>query len=164
MKALLFWLGIVITTTAGIRIVQQKKHILANSRSVLLTLQPRDPRSLMQGDYMVLRYELAQSAPGDQLQRRGKLVLKLDANNIGTFQRLHDASALAADEQLIDYRNYNGIEIGAESFFFQEGTGQTFKRAKYAELKISPDGEYLLTALCDEKRLVLKAEVTTPND
>ena len=158
MKNLLFWLGLAVTTASGAWMVQQKEHILADGRTVLLALLPRDPRSLMQGDYMVLRYDLAAKVPHGQLKRRGKLVVKLDANNVGTFARLHDATPLAADEQLIDYRNYHGLEIGAESFFFEERTGKTFDRAKFAELKVSNEGECLLKALCDEQRVVLKAE------
>ena len=158
MKTLLFWFGIVFTTTAAAWMIQQKEAILAEGRTVLLELRPRDPRSLMQGDYMVLRYALADQAPKDQLQRRGQLVVKLDGNHVGSFVRLHDATPLAADEQLIAYRSYDGLAIGAESYFFEEGKGSTFDRAKYAELRVAVAGECLLTGLCDEQRQLLKAE------
>jgi uncharacterized membrane-anchored protein len=156
MKTLVFWLGLALVSAAAAWLVQQKENVLAHGRTVLLELRPRDPRSLMQGDYMALRYALADQTPVSKLQRRGLLVVKLDANNVGKFERLHDSTALADDEQLIEYRNLNGIQIGAESFFFEERTGGTYNRAKYAELKISRDGECLLTHLCDEERVQLK--------
>src|SRR3546814_7520410 len=36
--------------------VLQKQRVLDDGRTVLLALRPVDPRSLIQGDYMVLRY------------------------------------------------------------------------------------------------------------
>ncbi|KIG15596.1 putative membrane protein [Enhygromyxa salina] len=36
----------------------QKERVLSTGQTVLLPLAPVDPRSLMQGDYMILRYEL----------------------------------------------------------------------------------------------------------
>lgn len=155
MKTVVFWFGLAFITVSAAWLVRQKETILAHGRTVLLELRPRDPRSLMQGDYMALRYAIADQAHADKLPRRGQLVVKLDANNVGKFARLHDKTALAAAEQLIEYRNLNGIVIGAESFFFEERTGDAYNRAKYAELKISRSGECLLTHLCDEARSVL---------
>ena len=39
--------------------IWQKEDVLANGRTILLELAPVDPRSLMQGDYMALRFRLA---------------------------------------------------------------------------------------------------------
>ncbi|MCI0507948.1 MAG: GDYXXLXY domain-containing protein, partial [Gammaproteobacteria bacterium] len=36
-----------------------KEQVLANGKVMLLDLAPRDPRSILQGDYMVLRYRMA---------------------------------------------------------------------------------------------------------
>ncbi len=155
MKTIAFWLGLGIFVFTAAWIVRQKEDLLAHGRTVLLELRPRDPRSLMQGDYMALRYALADQAPKENLPHRGKLVVKIDSNNVGHYARLHDRSPMAADEQVIEYRDLNGIVIGAESYFFQEGTAARYGGAKYAELRISPKGECLLVALCDESRTKL---------
>ena len=49
-------LGILAIVNAQIAI---KEGIIEDGRIVLLRLAPRDPRSLMQGDYMALRYAMA---------------------------------------------------------------------------------------------------------
>jgi uncharacterized membrane-anchored protein len=38
--------------------IYEKERLLANGRLVLLELAPVDPRSLMQGDYLALRFRL----------------------------------------------------------------------------------------------------------
>lgn len=42
--------------------VQSYERVLANGQSVLLRLSPVDPRSLMQGDYMIINYEVNDAA------------------------------------------------------------------------------------------------------
>src|SRR5205807_976804 len=44
-------------------LVVEKERLLAEGAPILLELRPRDPRSLMQGDYMELRYALADVIP-----------------------------------------------------------------------------------------------------
>ncbi len=158
MKTILFYLGLAFTLSASTWMIWQKEDTLAHGRTVLLELRPRDPRSLMQGDYMVLAYAIATEVSRDQLRPSGRLIVRLDENGVGKYARLDDGGALSADEQRIEYHDRGGLEIGAESFFFEEGTGGTFAQAKYAELKVSQSGECLLTALCDEKRERLKPE------
>jgi uncharacterized membrane-anchored protein len=156
MKTLLFWFGLLFITAASAWMIQGKEQVLSKGRTLLLELVPTDPRSLMQGDYMVLAYALANQAPQDQLQRRGKVVVKLDERGVGTFARLDNGSPTAPDELVIDYRNHGGMKISAESFFFEEGTAKAYQPAKYAELKVSETGECLLTGLRDEKLDLLK--------
>lgn len=58
----------------------QKKQLLNSGRSVLLKLAPLDPRSIMQGDFMRLRFAM-QSALRDQQEQRnhdGQIVVALD--------------------------------------------------------------------------------------
>ncbi|WP_201534195.1 GDYXXLXY domain-containing protein [Psychrobacter ciconiae] len=51
-------LGLIITLSAVNISIAKYESQLANGRVVLLKLAPVDPRSLMQGDYMVLNYQL----------------------------------------------------------------------------------------------------------
>ncbi len=39
-------------------LIYKKENILKSGKTVLLKLAPRDPRSLIQGDFMSLRYDL----------------------------------------------------------------------------------------------------------
>ena len=48
--------GLVLVLGAVNLSIRDKEGVLADGRLVLFQLRPVDPRSLMQGDYMILRY------------------------------------------------------------------------------------------------------------
>ena len=136
----------------------ENEQLLANGQVVLLKLAPIDPRSLIQGDYMALRYALAGDVDTSDLPNRGRLVIKLDPNNVATFQRLyHPAQPLAPDERLLEYhKRTSGLDwrgeslyIGAESFFFQEGHAEYYDKAAYGELRVTASGQSVLVGLRD---------------
>ncbi len=129
--------------------IYKKEQTLNTGQTVLLELAPVDPRSLMQGDYMRLRYALAREVKGE-LGSTGKLVVEIDPQGRGLFKRLADTTPPAANEQLLVYRNRDGIRLGAESFFFQEGQAKQYEKAKYGELRVDAKGQSVLVGLRDE--------------
>ncbi|MFP6763547.1 MAG: GDYXXLXY domain-containing protein [Planctomycetaceae bacterium] len=147
-----------LVSTAGVLIVfnwmiLDREQLLDSAQTVYLELAPRDPRSLLQGDYMVLNYVVtgeAGSRVGRQA-RSGWLVLRLDARRVGHLARIDNGQPLAADEIRIRFTRNQRVEIGAESFFFQEGTADRYQSASYAALQVAPDGDCVLTGLLDSK-------------
>ena len=135
----------------------QREDLIANGAPLFLELAPVDPRSLMQGDYMDLRYGLVDWQAAETMPLRGMLVIKRDERNIGSFVRVYQAGEqLAANEILVKYRNIGyEIRIGAESYFFQEGDAPLYENAKYGGLRVSPTGDIAITGLYEEnlKRL-----------
>jgi uncharacterized membrane-anchored protein len=143
----------------------QKQRILASGHTVLLPLAPVDPRSLMQGDYMQLRYELEfeiEQAFGQpfvelhdraDIPRHGELVIAVDEEGVGHFVRIHDGTPLHERERLLEYRLREdwgqNLRVGAESFLFEEGTAALYQHARYGELVLSDDGEAILVGLRD---------------
>ena len=149
--ALLAGLAILAAVNYG---VHQREQLLASGRVVLLELAPVDPRSLMQGDYMALRFAAAAAAFGagrTAMQTAdGHLVLRLDGRGVGEFARFDDGSALAADEIRMRYRVRAGRpKFGTNAFFFQEGTADRYAQASYGELRVGAAGEAILTGLRD---------------
>jgi uncharacterized membrane-anchored protein len=140
-----------------------REGISFGGRTVLLELAPIDPRSLMQGDFMALRFRLANEAfTHDKLKglKDGAIVLVLDSNNIGTFRRFADGGSLASDEAIIRYHIRNGKpEFATNAFFFQEGQVDLYRYAKYGEFKVSPEGEAILIAMRDSKLQILGPKV-----
>ena len=138
--------------------VNQKETILSEGQLVLLELAPVDPRSLMQGDYMVLNYAISRGLPSDSIQKRGYVVVTLDENGVAVRQRLQaGTSPLAAGELLLNYTGDRWqINVGAESYFFEEGSAETFEVAKYGGLRIDNKGNSLLVGLYDEERRLLE--------
>jgi uncharacterized membrane-anchored protein len=135
--------------------IVQKETLLKDGQLVLLELAPVDPRSLMQGDYMALRYKIAEDTTEGENPKRGYCVVRLDSNGIAEKVRLqNDLTPLQEAEHLIKYTapdNWN-INIGAESFFFQEGQAEKYEKAKFGGIRIDKAGNSLLVGLYDEQR------------
>lgn len=136
-----------------------KELTIKNGKTVLLRLAPRDPRSLMQGDYMILRYDIPFSLfNNENEQYRGKLVITLDSNNIANFKRIYKGEKLSQNEFLLSYKNKKGISFGAEAFFFQEGNAKLYSDAKYGMLKIDKNGDSVLIGLCAKDFKLIKKQ------
>lgn len=136
--------------------ILRKEDTLANGRLVLLELRPVDPRSLMQGDYMLLRYGAAAFPPAEVIEKlssRGVLVLKLDGTGVGSFARLDDGSPLAADETRLRYKGplwQSELCLGAESYFLQEGDAEFYANARFGMLRVDQAGNSILVGLAGE--------------
>ena len=130
----------------------KKERILSNGDLVLLELAPVDPRSLMQGDYMQLRYAISQNTADNSVLKRGFCVVKLNAKGIGEKVRLQKGNTPKnANELLIEYTagKWGSINVGAESYFFQEGEGEKYENAKYGGIKVDEKGNSVLVGLYD---------------
>jgi len=131
--------------------IYARERLVRNGTQVFLRLAPVDPRSFMQGDYMRLRFQVADQAgsqPGMREGKSGRIVLALDANHVGSFRRIDDGRPPAPGEALIRFRvrNWSG-RLATDSFFFEEGQGPAYARAAYGEFRLAPDGEAILTGL-----------------
>jgi uncharacterized membrane-anchored protein len=128
--------------------IYRKEQLLANGRVVLLELVPVDPRSLMQGDYMALRFHLQNDVSRSAALRDGSMVVALDNRGIAVFRRLDHGAPLASGEFRLRYRvRASQVKLGTGAFFFQEGQQQFYQTAHYAEARIDDSGEMLLTGL-----------------
>lgn len=140
---------------------EKEKH-LAEGELVYLRLAPVDPRSLMQGDYMALRFELGNNIrsalprpnnnSGGFLQSsQGQVVVTLDQNRVATFKRLRSGnSPLASNELALAYRvRDNQVKFATNAFFFQEGRAALFESARYGQFRVNDEGEPLLVAMYD---------------
>lgn len=125
-----------------------KEQLIRYGQPILLELAPVDPRSLIQGDYMALRYKIAADLETVDLPPRGKLVIKVAENGVASFVRVDDGTPLAADERLLTYykRDWQ-IDLGPTSFFFQEGTAEDYEEAEYGELRVDASGTTILVGL-----------------
>jgi len=119
-----------------------KERIKTDGQRILLELAPVDPRSLMQGDYMALRFSLARNI---QAVASGSAPLHIDANGVATL------AEESADAPRIRYRlRDNGIWLGTNAYFFEEGTAERYAHARYGEFRLDrKTGEAVLTGLVD---------------
>lgn len=214
----------------------KNESILNDGETVLLELRPVDPRSIMQGDYMALRFSL-----GDEV-RRGEerfpnvvteefatdsiavdvditaindedttavnngdeivevveddsvtveendnediavavteenpyqdynvykyCVVRLDKDRVAHYVRLtNSADDLQKNEILLRYEIGKStwekyVYFGSDSYFFQEGTGDKYAKARYGMFKVATKGGLIgscnLVGLCGEDKQLIK--------
>jgi uncharacterized membrane-anchored protein len=121
-----------------------KERIKSGGEIILLELAPVDPRSLMQGDYMALRFKLADEI---DTAESGLAPLAVDEKGVA---RLNPSAQTATLR--IRYRVRNGqVWLGTNAYFFEEGTARDFTGARYGEFRLDREtGEAVLTGLRDE--------------
>jgi uncharacterized membrane-anchored protein len=138
--------------------VMKKETLLSEGKLVLLQLAPVDPRSLMQGDYMTLRYAITRETATDEIPKRGYCVIGLDSGIVAKKIRLQPhRTPLQANEYLIEYTAGKWeLNIGASSYFFQEGQAEKYAKAKYGGIRIDQQGNSLLIGLYDEHQRLIQ--------
>lgn len=133
--------------------IAAKERLRANGRTMYLAMGPRDPRSLMQGDYMALNFDLARQVGSSvdlAYDQQYVAVLQLNDRGIGTAVRLEDGRPLSANEVRFRFRVRHGsVWLGTNAFFFQEGDEERFRLARFGEFRVSAEGEALLVDLRD---------------
>ncbi|MEO8018979.1 MAG: GDYXXLXY domain-containing protein [Pseudomonadota bacterium] len=135
-----------------------KERIKTNGERIFLALAPIDPRSLMQGDYMALRFDLASHiAAGES----GRAPLLVDSRGIATFSFDPNATGLR-----IRYRVRNGqVWLGTNAYFFEEGSAERYAGARYGEFRIDRDsGEAVLVGLADKDLRKMGAPLPNSSD
>ena len=173
--------GLLLVLVAAGWTVWNNEKILREGKVVLLELAPVDPRSLMQGDYMALRFALADEArnlyrdtrdatsaanlPETLAVSDGYLIVRINENRVASLVRLVgnvdtlNASALNPDEVAIYYRMREGsLKLATNAFFFQEGKAAIFEEAKYGEFRVGANGEPRLVGMRNKKLELLGNE------
>ena len=131
--------------------IWQKEKVIAEGKTFLVELGRYDPRSLIQGDYMRLWYDIPDDIRRgiEETRRDGKVVVTLDGSGVARVLRLHvKGEELSEGEHLLSFRfRKNRAYLGARSFFFQEGHAQFYENARYGELKVDDAGDSVLIGL-----------------
>ncbi len=149
---ILLVIGVVLVLGAVNWSILAKERIKANGERIYLALAPVDPRSLMQGDYMALRFAIAD---------------RIDSTASGSAPLLVDSKGIAilnpdsATEGLrIRYRVRNGqIWLGTNAYFFEEGSAGSFTEARFGEFRVDrASGEAVLVGLADQDLRKLGAQ------
>ena len=142
------------------------EQYLKHSRTIYIELAPVDPRSLLQGDYMVLNYllnfvdqensahhlkqhEFMTYVQLDHKQRIRHLAFDQSAFPNGTYQPLMIKNPR---------QNLRDLYPAANSFMFAEGLEPCYREAKFAELKVNDIGKAMLVGLFDKHLKSLQCE------
>ncbi|MGC6343079.1 GDYXXLXY domain-containing protein [Bisgaard Taxon 45] len=142
--------------------IHKYEDILANGESIILKTAPVDPRSLMQGDYMTLNYEILADI-GEEWEKNLEeektqyfiyALLKRDSLGIATLCRLETKVPTTFDGCTPNI--YLPINVSmwwprlpSQDYFFAEGKGEYYAQAEYAEYRFK-GGKALLFRLLDK--------------
>lgn len=156
-RGALIALGLVLALAVVNFAIVSRERLLAEGEVVLLELAPVDPRSLMQGDYMSLRFAIEddlRSALGDpswarDAHRDGYAVLALAPDHTVRFVREQASSEPVGEGEIaLRYRLRSGeLRIVTNAYFFPEGQAARYEHARFGELRVGTDGEALLTRM-----------------
>lgn len=129
--------------------IWQKEALISSGRPVFIELAPVDPRSLMQGDYMALNFQMAALDREDiATLRRAMVIAKVDGRGVAVMQGLAGDRSLASDEILIELvQTGSGLRPATNAWYFKEGEAQRWSKAKYGEFRIDDKGRALLVNL-----------------
>lgn len=165
MRNTILWIVLVFTLAIPASLILDKEKILKTGTTILLELGRKDPRSIMQGDYMTLVYRIA-----DEIRNKipdtvkdGSIVIKPDDKGVATLQRAYqEGDPLREGEHILRYRKRGAnVRIASEAFFFQEGQARTYGQARYGELKVDRTGNAILVGLRDAQfKELLPVEVS----
>lgn len=144
--------SLVLTLAVANGAIWQKELLIARGQPVYVELAPVDPRSLMQGDYMRLNFNLPfdRQLEMQELLRgqRPHAIARRDARGVATLLRIDSGAPLAADEMRIELTPKGGRWIlVSDAWFFAEGEAERWAKAKYGEFRVEPGGRALLVGL-----------------
>jgi uncharacterized membrane-anchored protein len=144
-------LGALLVLLAVNHSIRAKEQIIGTGEPIYLALAPVDPRSLMQGDYMALRFQLADQIEGTQLDERSsgysRVPIQVDARRVATLA----TPGAGTNQRFIRYRLREGrVWLGTNAYFFEEGSADRFNDARFGEFRLDREsGEAVLVGLRD---------------
>lgn len=148
-------IGLAISAVATWAVVNggiwQKETLIAQGQPLFVELVPVDPRSLMQGDYMALRFALpavTDPAPGLLQPTRPKVLARRDARGVATLHALTPGASPTPAELLIELTPKDGDWVlVTDAWFFAEGEAARWAAARYGEFRVDGSGRALLVGL-----------------
>lgn len=140
--------------------VRSKEQVIAHGTRILISLVPVDPRSLMQGDYMALNFEIPPSlreSLDKVLEPRVKVLAQVDAEGRARVLRMVGPGESAGPGHiLLPLQRLKGRwVVVTDAFFFTEGEGEPYEKAQYGDFRVLPDGRALLVGLADAQGQVI---------
>ncbi|MGB8002272.1 MAG: GDYXXLXY domain-containing protein [Anaerobacillus sp.] len=128
---------------------------IQSGKEVRLALEPVDPRSMLQGDYVNLRYDISTLAGATNFTANKKIKVVLSPTSEKTYEyggyykmegnwnKPYEPTDGDIVVNGITYSN-NDVQYGIESFFIPEGSGDEFEDITVAVIKVSENGDALL--------------------
>ncbi len=153
----LIWLVVILMVSFIAYNGVKNEVALQSGKEVRLALAPVDPRSMLQGDYVTLRYDIS-TLPGTVLPSNKKIKVVLTPTSEGLYEyggyykiegKWNKSYEPSDDDIVMNGTTYSDhdVQYGIESFFIPEGAGDSFEGITTAIIKVSESGNALLIEL-----------------
>ncbi|OEH84929.1 hypothetical protein BHU72_06980 [Desulfuribacillus stibiiarsenatis] len=145
--------------------VGTSEQALVHGKPVKLELVPLDPRSIMQGDYVILNYTISQlfAENGQQFPdfvmgeewshgQTVQIVLTPDEQGVHQFKEMYEGQEIGPMDVVMNgkYQGWRFI-YGIENYYVPEGTGGEVERTmKYAYVRVAANGNAIIERLSDQ--------------
>ena len=149
------WIIILVQLIISGGIFTKNEVLLQNGKEIKLALQPIDPRSLLQGDYVELNYDIAHvTLPHVKDGEKVKLVLRPNKQGVYEYARIYQADDdwnkpyASKKKDVVITGSYHdwGIQYGIEHYFIPEGTGSKVEsEARFATVRVGKNGDAIVT-------------------
>lgn len=151
-------IGLSTLGTAGVfaSALVEKEAILKQGETIYIALVPVDPRAIMQGDYMALRFALPDANAvfrrASEAKQTPVAIASVDARRVATITRIAlPPPQIVAGERVMKMRREQGTwRIGTNAWFFREGEGKKFESAAFGEFRLGPAGDLILVGMADK--------------
>ncbi|MFD0701266.1 GDYXXLXY domain-containing protein [Myroides pelagicus] len=124
------------------------------------TIFSGEERPDVESDIAANQQEVDQQTQSKSYQaKRGYVLLTVGQDAVGHFEYLTDKITTKQENQVYvkifnnTSWNYN---IGAESYFFQEGEAEKFEKAKYGGLRVDDKGNSVLVGMYDQQKKLIE--------
>jgi uncharacterized membrane-anchored protein len=139
-----FWLMVAAQIAILLAFVGVREYRLAVGTEVVLKTVPVDPRSLLQGDYAILRYEIGRLPPYmDQLDQGDTVYVMLDRREGGWRAVSYQVwkPETRTDELFLKGTVGPGdwLDFGIDTYFVPEGTGMEIQTSEGVNVKVAID-------------------------
>ena len=141
---------IVLLSLVVFSVIMMKHEVhLASGYPMYAKLAPLDPRSILQGDYMQLRYDLGLSDEGEPTDlHRATVYVATDSRGVIMSSRWQ---ADGTHDRPLELQGGQWLwHPAVDSFMFAEGLADCYGQAKFAKLSVTDDGQAMLTDLVGE--------------
>ncbi|MFK3957922.1 GDYXXLXY domain-containing protein [Guptibacillus hwajinpoensis] len=154
----LIWLVVILMVSFVTYNGVKNETAIQSGKEIRLALAPIDPRSVLQGDYVMLCYDISTLPEATELPANKKIKVVLSPTSKGTYEyggyykiegNWNKPYEPSDDDIVVNGLTYSDhdVQYGIESFFISEGTGQIFEDKTMAIIKVSENGNALLVEL-----------------
>ena len=138
-----FWAIVAAQLAVLIGFIGLREVALRTGTEVVLQTVPVDPRSLLQGDYAILDYEIARLPDWMDGFSAGRIVYVVlqEERDVWTSSAYTDERSRVAGEVFIQGRidRRGHADFGIGTYFVPEGTGRIIERAQDVKVVVSVD-------------------------